>query len=175
MADADIPLMRALAGEQVDGAEVTIPLPGGARRIMLMDARPLHAAGGRVIGAVASAYEVTAQREREADQRAFAGVAAHDLSAPLAAIAGFVDILGDDMRDGVEPASLAATLTRVAGAVQRMRRLIDDLLSYATARDRRLHREPVDLNDLVAEVIAERTAHPRSSSSRCPPSTPTGP
>ncbi|GIF22380.1 hypothetical protein Ate02nite_51100 [Paractinoplanes tereljensis] len=161
MAVADIPLIRALAGEQIDGAELTIPLPGGAHRIMVMDARPLHAASGRIIGAVASAYEVTAQREREADLRAFAGVAAHDLSAPLAAIAGFVDILSEDLADGVEPASLTATLTRVADAVKRMRRLIDDLLSYATARDRHLNRELVDLNILVAEVIAERTAHLR--------------
>ncbi|GAA2697480.1 ATP-binding protein [Actinoplanes palleronii] len=157
----DIPLMRALAGEQVDGAELTLPLPGGVRRILLVDARPLHDACGHIIGAVASSYEVTAQREREADLQAFAGVVAHDLNAPLAAIAGFVDILTEDLTDGVDPVSLAATLSRVASAVQRMRRLIEDLLSYATARDRRLNREPVDLDALVAEVITERTAHLR--------------
>jgi len=156
-----IPLMRALAGEQVDGVEVTVPLPGGARRILLVDARPLRDTGGRIVGAVASSYEVTAQREREADLQAFAGVAAHDLSAPLAAIAGFVEILTDDLADGVGPEVLAATLSRVGSAVQRMRRLIEDLLSYATARDRRLNCEPVDLNVLVAEVITERTAHLR--------------
>jgi signal transduction histidine kinase len=157
----DIPLIRALAGQQVDGAEVTFLLPGGAHRIMLLDARPLHDTSTRIVGAVASAYEVTAQREREADLQAFAGVAAHDLSAPLAAIAGFVEILTEDLADGVDPVSLAATLSRVGDAVQRMRRLIDDLLSYATARDRHLNREPVDLNVLVTEVITERTAHLR--------------
>jgi signal transduction histidine kinase/CHASE1-domain containing sensor protein len=156
-----IPLMRALAGEQVDGAEVTVPLPGGARRILLMDARPLHDTSGHIVGAVASSYEVTSQREREADLQAFAGVVAHDLNAPLAAIAGFVEILTEDLADGVDPVSLAATLSRVGSAVQRMRRLIEDLLSYATARDRHLNREPVDLNSLVAEVITERTAHLR--------------
>ena len=157
----EIPLVRALAGEQISGVQMTILMPGGAHRTMTLDARPLHDAGGHVIGAVASSYDVTAQREREADLRAFAGVAAHDLSAPLASIAGFVEILTEDLGDGVDPASLAATLSRVANAVQRMRRLIDDLLSYATARDRRLNREPVDLNALVAEVITERTAHLR--------------
>jgi PAS domain S-box-containing protein len=161
MAVDDIPLMRALTGEQVDGAEITIPLPGGNRRILLLDARPLHDTSGRVVGAVASSYEVTAQREREADLQAFAGVVAHDLNAPLAAVAGFVEILTEDLTDGVDPVSLAATLSRVGTAVQRMRRLIEDLLSYATARDRRLNCEPVDLNVLVAEVITERTAHLR--------------
>jgi PAS domain S-box-containing protein len=161
MAVDDIPLMRALAGEQVDGVEVTVPLPGGARRILLVDARPLHDTGGHIVGAVASSYEVTAQREHEADLQAFAGVVAHDLNAPLAAIAGFVEILTEDLTDGVDPVSLAATLSRVDSAVQRMRRLIEDLLSYATARDRRLNCEPLDLNTLVAEVITERTAHLR--------------
>jgi signal transduction histidine kinase/CHASE1-domain containing sensor protein len=160
----DIPLMRALAGEEVYGAEVTVPLPGGARRILLVDARPLRDTGGHVVGAVGSSYEVTAQREREADLQAFAGVVAHDLNAPLAAIAGFVEILTEDLTDGVDPVSLTATLARVGSAVQRMRRLIDDLLSYATARDRHLNCEPVDLNTLVAEVITERTAHLRGTS-----------
>jgi signal transduction histidine kinase/CHASE1-domain containing sensor protein len=164
----DIPLMRALAGEQVDGFEVTMPLPGGARRILTVDARPLHDTDGRVVGAVGSSYEVTAQREREADLQAFAGVVAHDLSAPLAAIAGFVDILDEDLTDGVDPQSLSVTLSRVAGAVERMRRLIEDLLSYATARDRSLNREPVDLNALVADVIIGRTAHLRVTAGALP-------
>jgi signal transduction histidine kinase/CHASE1-domain containing sensor protein len=157
----DIPLMRALAGQHVDGAELTVPLPGGARRILLVDARPLHGTGGHIVGAVASSYEVTAQREREADLQAFAGVVAHDLNAPLAAIAGFVEILNEDLAEGIDRMSLEGTLSRVGSAVQRMRRLIEDLLSYATARDRHLNREPVDLNLLVAEVITERTAHLR--------------
>ncbi|MDT5039946.1 MAG: hypothetical protein QOE51_931, partial [Actinoplanes sp.] len=157
----DIPLLRALAGEQVDGVELTVPLPGGALRILRVDARPLHDTGGRVGGAVGSAYEVTAQREREADLQAFAGVVAHDLNAPLAAIAGFLEILTEDLTDGIDPVSLTATLSRAGNGVQRMRRLIEDLLSYATARDRHLNREPIDLNILVAEVITERTAHLR--------------
>jgi PAS domain S-box-containing protein len=157
----DIPLMRALTGEQVDAVEVTLPLPGGARRILLVDARPLHDTGGHIVGAVASSYEVTAQREREADLQAFAGVVAHDLSAPLASIAGFIEILTEELADGADPMSLTATLARVGSAVQRMSRLIQDLLSYATARDRSLNCEPVDLNILVSEVITERTAHLR--------------
>lgn len=44
-----------------------------------------------------------------------------------------------------------------------MRRLVDDLLAYATARDGHLNLEPVDLADLVTDVITERTAHLRAT------------
>lgn len=43
-----------------------------------------------------------------------------------------------------------------------MRRLIDNLLAYATARDRQLLTQPVDLAALVADVVTERTAHLRT-------------
>ncbi|MEV8509709.1 ATP-binding protein [Actinoplanes sp. NPDC051475] len=43
-----------------------------------------------------------------------------------------------------------------------MRRLIDDLLTYATARDAAISPVAVELQALTAEVVAERTAHLRN-------------
>ncbi|MEV0901293.1 ATP-binding protein [Actinoplanes sp. NPDC049802] len=160
----DTPLMRALRGEHVDGMEAEIALPDGSTKAVLLHARPLTDTTGQLIGAVAASYNVTALREREADLQAFAGVAAHDLKAPLAAVAGYAEILDDEL-----PADTSATvrsmLARITGGVDRMRRLIDDLLSYATARDAALNLQPVDLNAIVADVIAERTAHLRTHGS----------
>jgi PAS domain S-box-containing protein len=159
----DTPLMRALRGEHVDGMEATIALPDGSSKALLLHARPLTDTAGELIGAVAASYNVTALRDREADLRAFAGVAAHDLKAPLAAVAGYAEILDEDLLDTTTAPMVRTSLTRIRSGVDRMRRLIDDLLHYATARDADLHLQPVDLNDVVTDVIAERTAHLRST------------
>ncbi|WP_432824247.1 ATP-binding protein [Dactylosporangium sp. CA-092794] len=154
-ADGPHPLARALRGETVDKHEMLLRTPGGADRHLLVDARPLRGADGAIAGAVATGYDVTALREREAELAAFAGIAAHDLKAPLATIAGYAELLADtwDAAVAPEPARLVA---RVRGGVERMRRLIDDLLAYATARDAPLHLAPVDLDRLVEDVAAER-------------------
>ena len=157
----DTPLMQVMHGKPVDAMEAVMPLPDGTHRVLLLHARPLHDAAGTLIGAVSSSYDITALREREADLRAFAAVAAHDLKAPLSAVAGYAELLDEDLPEDAHP-ELRFSLDRVRAGVDRMRRLIDDLLAYATARDATLNLETVDLQQLVADVIAERTAHLRA-------------
>jgi signal transduction histidine kinase/CHASE1-domain containing sensor protein len=164
LATEEVPAIRALAGEQVNNLEAVVPLPDGSHKSIMVHARPLHDTAGHIIGAVTSSYDITALREREADLHAFASIAAHDLKAPLAAVAGFAEILDDELVDGADPVSLRPLLARIAGGVDRMRRLIDDLLVYATARDGQLQLQSVDLHTLVGDVVAERTAHLRGGS-----------
>ncbi|WP_130507701.1 ATP-binding protein [Krasilnikovia cinnamomea] len=162
--DLDRALARALFGQSVRGEEMTIEPAGRPRRNLLVDARPLHDHTGRIIGAVCSASDITVLRDREADLEAFAGVVAHDLKGPLGGVAGFAEILDDHLDAGTtEPTQLRPALDRIRSGTDRMRGLIDDLLAYATARDAQLHREPVDLRALVAEVVNERTAPLRAS------------
>ncbi|GAA2608449.1 sensor histidine kinase [Paractinoplanes durhamensis] len=98
-------------------------------------------------------------REREADLRAFAAVAAHDLRAPLSVVAGYADLLDEGLAEGDDAATLRPTAARIISGVDRMCRLIDDLLAYATARDGSLNLEPVPLRRLVDEVVTDRIAH----------------
>lgn len=104
----------------------------------------------------------TELRAREAELTVFASMVAHDLKAPLRAVDGFTQILRENLAtaqpDGPDATS-TVSLNKITTAAQRMRRLIDDLLSFATARDRTLGLKPVDLQALVAEVITERTSH----------------
>jgi signal transduction histidine kinase len=159
---AESPLVRALDGVHTDGMEAVIPLPDGSTRTVVIHAQPLLDAAGGTIGAVATSYNITALREREAELHAFAGVVAHDLKAPLTAVGGYAEILHDDLADGAPAAVMRGSLDRVRAGVHRMRRLIDDLLTYATARDADLQHEPVDMSALVADVVTERTAHLRA-------------
>jgi signal transduction histidine kinase len=164
LAAEEIPAIRALAGEQVNNVEAVVPLPDGSHKSIMVHARPLHDTAGHIIGAVTSSYDITVLREREADLHAFACIAAHDLKTPLAAVAGFAEILDDGLADGADPVSLRPFLVRIAGGVDRMRRLIDDLLVYATARDGQLQLQPVDPYTLADDAVAERLAHLRGGS-----------
>jgi signal transduction histidine kinase len=122
-----------------------VPLPGGTRRIVV-GARPLHDAAGRVVGAVATGHDVTEPRELAADLAAFSAVA-HDLRSPLTTIAGCTATLAGELTDpDPDPAA------RIGPAVELTRRLIEDLLAYAAARDAPLEPAPVDLAALVAAV-----------------------
>jgi signal transduction histidine kinase len=169
--DAGLPLLRSLHGEEVHGAEMTLTPPGGRRRELLVHSHPLRDGDGRIIGAVSSAYDVTVLHEREAEVRAFAAVAAHDLKAPLATIAGYVELVADALAaqpGGPATRQAERALERVTSGVGRMRRLIDDLLAFATAQQATLDLRVVDLGALFTEVLAEHTDHLRGGQDTYP-------
>lgn len=62
---ADIPLYRALSGENVREAEMIIAPNDGPRRIVLASGGPLLDSNGRKIGAVVSMHDITALRVTE--------------------------------------------------------------------------------------------------------------
>jgi signal transduction histidine kinase len=159
--------------------------------VISVSGRPLDPSAGRR-GAVAVFHDITARKEaerrlakaserlkaeltlreateaalraREAELEAFAGIVAHDLKAPLTTVAGFAEVLRDclDGRPGGPGAEEVLYLDRISGGVGRMRHLIDDLLTYATARDGAIGPVPVALQTVVADVVTERTAHLRT-------------
>jgi signal transduction histidine kinase len=92
-------------------------------------------------------------RQQKADLTAFAGVVAHDLKGPLAGVAGYAEMINDQLAgDVIDRATMSTMLDRLGNGVHRMGRLIDDLLSYAIARDANLTRVDVDLRDIAADV-----------------------
>ncbi|WP_433380643.1 ATP-binding protein [Actinoplanes sp. CA-142083] len=157
----ELPMARSLRGEQVTGMEIVTHTADGAGVAMLVHSRPLRDPGGRVTGAVATIYDISELRERENELRAFAGVVAHDLRAPLASVAGYAELVDEGMADGDPVAELHPQVERIRQGVNRMRTLIEDLLAYATARDATLDRRPIALDEVVADVLNERTAHLR--------------
>jgi signal transduction histidine kinase len=96
----------------------------------------------------------TAELQRSnAELERFAFVASHDLREPLHVTAGFLDLLRvRHLPAGDEPAEL---LDRAIAGIDGMARLVDDLLSYATASTGELRVQSLDLDDLVAEIRAE--------------------
>jgi PAS domain S-box-containing protein len=81
----------------------------------------------------------------------FASVASHDLQEPLRKIRKFAEVLEEEL-----PASLtddgAYALGAMRAAVQRMQRLIGDLLDYARTANAAMVAQPVDLMQVVERV-----------------------
>ena len=93
---------------------------------------------------------------RELEQ--FASIVSHDLKSPLQVVRGFVELLGRERRKGHgQPRSQTYVSAALRGA-ERMDRLIDDLLAYSRAGQRPASFVPIDLNELMSEVLAD-SAH----------------
>ncbi|MGI0494095.1 PAS domain S-box protein [Alkalinema pantanalense CENA528] len=90
------------------------------------------------------------ERNQELDQ--FVYIASHDLKAPLRAIANLSEWIEDDLV-GQIPEDNQQQLQLLRQRVQRMDALIDGLLRYSRVGRQDLEIEPVDVAELVQEVV----------------------
>jgi len=86
------------------------------------------------------------------DLRAFVASLAHDLQQPITTIISFAQVLKG--QPGAAPEANARHLARIVSAGQWAQRMIKALLEFARLGQAPLHKEPVDLNDIVAEAKA---------------------
>jgi light-regulated signal transduction histidine kinase (bacteriophytochrome) len=91
---------------------------------------------------------------------AFSYSVSHDLRAPLRAIDGFSLALSEDSADQLN-AEGRQHLERIRAGVQRMGKLIDDLLQLAGVTRSEMRQEAVDLTALAREIAAELQATDR--------------
>jgi signal transduction histidine kinase len=89
---------------------------------------------------------------RELEQ--FASVASHDLQEPLRKIQAFGDRLELHCKDLLDERGVDY-LRRILDSAKRMRKLIDDLLSYARVSTKAQPFSAVDLNEIVQEVSGD--------------------
>lgn len=109
--------------------------------------------GPREIRALSRAFnQMSAGLAADTDQRRrFLADVSHELRTPLTVIRGNIE----GLLDGLYPAD-RAHLERLLAETHQLERLVDDLrtLALTDAGALELHREPVDLGRLAAEVIA---------------------
>ncbi len=155
-----LPLVRAIRGEEVDDVEVVIEDPTSGRRSHITaSARPLRDASGRVCGGVVVFRDLTDRLRMEREIRrsnealqAYAHSVSHDLKSPLLVIQGFAEALADEF-GRVLGATGAEYVQHIQESAGRMRRLIDDLLGHAHLGQAWQEAGPVDLGRVVQRAL----------------------
>jgi PAS domain S-box-containing protein len=126
----------------------------------------------RIIGASSAARDITQRIRTEAqlavqaedllrsnaELEQFAYVASHDLSEPLRTISGYVELLNKRYNEKLDPDADRFIQYTVDGC-NRMRQLIDDLLTFSrTGRSEKLT-ESVDCSNVVDMVVRDMAAN----------------
>jgi PAS domain S-box-containing protein len=161
---------EATAGEEVHNgrpSQIIVSRPDGSNFVVEYFRSALRESG-RTIGEVLVFTDITERKRTEealaqrtveltrsnAELEQFAFVASHDLQEPLRKIQAF----GDRLKVKCDVASLGEGreyLERMQNAAARMRRLIDDLLTFSRVISRTEPFAPVDLNKVTREVLSD--------------------
>lgn len=160
MSAQERPTARALRGETVEAEPVVVRVDDGEERILTISAVPLPRDEVRDRArAMVLLRDTTTEHAHREELAAFAGVVAHDLRNPLAAIDGWTEMIGDELDAGQLDAQLTREfVSRVRSSSQRMRDLIRDLLAHATSSARDLDVGRVDVTALATEIAVARNA-----------------
>jgi signal transduction histidine kinase len=126
---------------------LALVLFGGVRLILRM-----VETGHRLTGANESLESANQDLERSnADLEQFAYVASHDLSSPLRSVSSFSRMLSKRHAGRLDPEA-DRWIGFIEDGVDRMQRIIDDLLRYSRVDQTELRAGPVDLAEVMAEV-----------------------
>ncbi|MFY0575947.1 ATP-binding protein [Cystobacter fuscus] len=163
LAFEELPMVRALRGEQVSDTELIITGPQAPRQLVLrLNSAPLRDESGRVIAAVSVARDITQALELERLQGDFVRMAAHELKTPLTVMKSFAQL---SRRTETPTPVLGRLLEGICRGVDRMDRLVRTLLdaSQLQSGQLRFEKEEVELRALVEAAIARTTAnHPNN-------------
>ena len=137
---------------------------GGVQdRVWRVRAEPLAAEGGNVL-ALISLRDETEFRRSERTRADFLANASHELRTPLASLAGFIETLRGHARE--DPAARDKFLAIMQVQAERMRRLIDDLMSLSRI-ELGEHIPPAGQVDLAVAVIDVLDALGPLAAERC--------
>jgi signal transduction histidine kinase len=157
----ELPIQTTIrTGEVVSGMELLVRGPGGVDVPVLVSAAPVKDPGGPTMAVVAVFREIAALKEASRLKDEFVSVVSHELRSPLTPIRGFVQLVARDLtrEGGHEPQ--VKRLNSIAGQVDRMTRLVDDLLdvSRLKAGSLEIRHRRADIIELAEEVVRDRDA-----------------
>ncbi|WP_232702993.1 PAS domain S-box protein [Halobacterium wangiae] len=155
-------LPRVLAGEEVtDPVVYEIEALDGDRRVISVEGMPVRDENGEVIRGVITITDITERREAQRKLEAsnerleqFAYAVSHDLQEPLRMVTSYLQLVERRYDDALDDDGQEFIDFAVDGA-ERMRDMIDGLLEYSRVETQGEAFEPVDLDDVLADVCED--------------------
>jgi signal transduction histidine kinase len=152
----ELPEVRAMRGEIVENLEMEVPLPDGSRFPAMASAAPVRTEAGKILGAVATFRDVSAEVELERLRAEFAAIMVHDLRNPLnALILSAENLLAKT--PGYYVQAPVHVLRRMVRLGRRLGALVGELLDASRVELGQLSLVPkvVDLPSTVSELVRE--------------------
>jgi PAS domain S-box-containing protein len=155
------PIQQALrTGAVVTGVELVAHAPSGAAVPVLVSAAPVRDEDGTMVGVVAVVRDIASLKEASRLKDEFISVVSHELRSPLTPIRGFVQLVARDLsREGGHDPQVGR-LNSIAVYVDRMTRLVDDLLDVSSLKSGSLEIRPsyTNLGELCNDVVRDRSS-----------------
>lgn len=161
-------MWRTISSGKIWSNEIRNRTKGGSFYWVNTTIVPFLDASGRPYQYVSIRFEVTSRKLAEEQLRVyadrleksnrelqdFASIAAHDLQEPVRKIQTFGDRLATRFREQLS-GDARDSLDRMLNSTRRMKRLIDDLLTYSRVTTQALPFEPTDLNRVLRDVLSD--------------------
>ena len=133
--DELVSALKSVSKERSGLAEVEVALSTPVHRTLHVIGAPLSV--GDQVGWAISLHDLTERKRLEGLKEEFINVAAHELRTPLAIILGYTTVLHDEFETSDDTVALT-NVEAVTQAAIRLKMVIDELVSFAAAKDRRL-------------------------------------
>jgi PAS domain S-box-containing protein len=154
-------LKAALEGKESEGEATFKNFKTGEERVVHWIARPVRGADGSILAAVSTMHDLTELRRVEQEKEQFLSIVSHELRTPLTPLKALAQLLISRIRRSREQNtpldlnSLERNLASIERQVDRMNRLVTDLLSVSRAERGKLEMDPApfDLAECVREVV----------------------
>ena len=154
--EVENPILRSLReGIVVTGVEMTVHQPDGEQVPVVASAAPVRADDGSIDAVVGIFQDVAPLKEAERLRDEFISVVSHELRSPLTPIRGFAQIVARDLQREGNHDQHVIWLDSLQGHVDRMTRLVDDLLDVSRLRAGRLKiiNSPTDVVPICRSVV----------------------
>lgn len=152
--DETCSLARTLRGDAVPPSECRVQLPGG-ERVLVLEARPLLE-DSVIVGAIATARDITEEMLETEMADELLGRAAHDLRTPLTALKASAQLVARGL-ERLDAAARARTFQLMLAQVEKLASRIDEVVDAARIRRGRYDVSPagVDVSQTMREIVGE--------------------
>ncbi|MFN8541344.1 MAG: CheR family methyltransferase [Thermomicrobiales bacterium] len=153
LARQERPVERALLGNAFS-MEFTTTGPEGEQRWFEADSRPVFDADRRLQWSILAIRDIT-DRSLQRLQEQFLSLASHELRTPLTSLQGYLQMLERQFRDPPLPAQARRYVGSALSQVERLKRLITDLLDVVRLQNGKLAitLQPVSLNEVATQSV----------------------